>query len=271
MYKKYLKSGLAMLLVAAHLMLIFGCDENPTETEKKEPPTLPPATTMQIDLSGISNSGQSLAKAATKNHFATAFLYGTVVNLWAVVGLSIPVGLFVQAASEDPVLESDGKFHWKFTSKGFILQYNTDLTGRIDVANKQSVWEMYVSSGERLKQFKYYDGRCALDLMSGYWTFYSATAADSGKAMIRLDWHVISETQRTLSFTNVLEGNDGKDDVLAYNVDGNNLSISFTDASKNETAIIHWDAITIAGCIESPNYNSGVPGCWDEDQNDIVP
>ena len=95
---------------------------------------------------------------------------------------------------------------------------------------------MYVSVPNKLDNFKYYDGRCALDLQSVHWPFYKEADPDSGQAMIRTNWQIIDETNRTLTFTNVLAGDAGLGDVLTYEVAGNDLSISFYDAKDDLTS-----------------------------------
>ena len=265
------RKALIVLVIAAHLILISNCDKNPEEPEKKEPPTLPPASSMTVDFSTFTTGGGLAKSTRSQQHFATAAVTVLLVNAWVGVGLSVPVFLFAQAINTTPVLETDGKFHWRYTSKFALVQYSTDLVGWIDTEAKVSRWEMYVSAGKQLNHFKYYDGYAALDLQSGQWIFYREAAPDSGRPMIQLDWQISSDTVRTLTFTNVLKGNSGQGDVLAYNVNGRELSMAYTDASENTTATIYWDAITTAGCIEAPNYNDGQPGCWDEKHDDIAP
>ncbi|MBN2013522.1 hypothetical protein JW960_29605 [candidate division KSB1 bacterium] len=269
MYKKVIKFHIVMLLIMSHVLLMTGCNNsNPTETKNQEPPTMPPASSMQLDLSAFGGTG-TLAKSNAGIHFTTAAITVAVINTWVVLGLAPAVFLFGQALNETPVLESDAKFHWKFTSTFALIRYNTDLAGWIDVANKQSNWEMHVSAPNVFNKFKYYDGTCALDLKSGRWTFYKPQNPDSGKAMIQIDWQMVNDSTRTLTFTNVLEGNASQGTTLTYNVDGRDVSMTFFNSVSNKTAQVYWDAITTAGCIDSPDYNGGVPGCWDEHRNDV--
>ena len=130
---------------------------------------------------------------------------------------------------------------------------------------------MYVTQGTvlNLDHFLWYNGHCNINATTGDWIFYDLSKPDSFIEQVRIDWVINSETNRVLTFTNVLAGGKDEGDQLKYTVDGDNISVEFFDASQGTTAIISWDAVTTAGCIEAPNYNNGVPGCWDENHNDI--
>lgn len=267
------KSSLAVILIMLHLLLITTCDKNPTEAKKKEPPLMPPATSMQVDLSLFSSPGNVLAKenAFSKVHFTTAVFTVSLINLGVLAGMATPVFIFAQALSVDPVLQEDGKFHWVYTANYELLKYTADLAGWIDVPNKQAAWEMYVTqAGLNLNHFMWYDGRCNLDATAGYWIFYDHTQPNSAVTTIRIDWINNSETDRVLTFTNVTAGSPYEGDQLKYTINGNDRSVEFKDASEGTTAIIFWDTATKAGYIQAPNYNNGQKGCWDQNQNDVT-
>lgn len=265
MHQVISKFRLALILIVAHLYLIMACEKNPTESEQKQVPSLPPVSSMQIDLSLF--VGKSLAKNNnfSQYHFTTAVVTATIVNTWVVISLAAPVYIFGRALHEKPELQSDGKFHWMYTA----IPYSVDLAGWIDVPNKQSVWEMYVTQGQNFDHFMWYNGHCNLDATAGDWTFYDETKPDSSINKVRIDWINNSELDRVLTFTNVLPGGQYENDQLKYTVDGNNRSIEFYDASEGTTVTIFWDAVTTAGYIQAPNYNNGEKAYWDENHNDI--
>ena len=131
MQKITLKSVLAIVLIMTHLFLITACDKNPSDTEE-EPPTLPPANSMQIDLSLFdTNSGNTLAKgnAVSQKHFTTAVITVGLINMGVLAGMTVPIAIFAQALSADPELQSDGKFHWMYTDTVWHITYSVDLAG----------------------------------------------------------------------------------------------------------------------------------------------
>ena len=266
-YQKRIFSILILFLIGS-LTFILSCEESTVDPEPTEQPTLPPEASMKMDLSlFIGQAAQSLAKnpALTKYHFATAVVTATLVNASVLVHLAVPTAVFAAAFSQEPEFKDDGKWHWIYS----INNYSADLAGWIDTPNKEAVWEMYVSHGNNLNNFLWYEGRSNLTGTAGYWLFYNAENPDSPAEMVRLDWTNNSVTDRTLQITNVWEGNSGQGDILKYTVDGTDNSIEFYDASEDITAIIFWDSETTAGYIHLPNYNNGEPAYWDENHNDL--
>lgn len=261
-------SRIAILLLVAFLTFILSCEESSVEPEPTEVPTLPPAASMQMDLSLFTGqSALSLAKnaAITKLNFATAVVTATLVNASVLVHLAVPTAVFAAAFSQDPVFKSDGKWHWIYS----VNNYSADLAGWIDTPNREAVWEMYISHGTDLNNFLWYEGRSNLTITSGYWLFYNAENPESPAEMVKIDWTNNSETDRTLQITNVWESNAGKGDILKYTVAGTDNSIEFYDASEDITAIIFWNSETTAGYIQLPNYNNGQPAYWDQNHNDL--
>jgi len=261
------KSMLAVLLIFTLLNLIIACDKNPTEAEKT-PPVLPSVNTMQVNLSLFTTSSLAKENSISQWNFTTAVITVTIVNAWVVLGLAAPVFVFGSALQDQPELQSDGKFHWIYNTSFLSVPYTADLAGWLDVPNTQSVWEMYITFGS-LNNFLWYDGRCNFTATSGDWIFYDETRPDTLNPKIRIDWINNSETDRSLTFTNVFAGNEYEGDILKYTVNGTALSVEFYDASVGTTVIIAWDAVTTAGYIQAPYYNNGQPAYWDENHNDL--
>ncbi|MBD3289951.1 hypothetical protein GF337_14180 [candidate division KSB1 bacterium] len=267
LYNKYI-SRIAILLIATMSIFILSCEESAVEPDPTEKPELPPATSMKMDLSLFTGAtGQSLAKesAVTKNHFATAVVTVTLVNASVLAHLAIPTVVFAAAFSQGAEFQEDAKWHWIYS----INNYSADLAGWIDTPNQQAVWEMYVSQGNNSDNFMWFTGRSNLSATSGYWLFYNPAQPDTSIEMVRVDWENNSETDRSLQFANVWEGNQGEGDILKYTVDGVDNSIEFYDASEDFTSIVYWNSETTAGYIHLPNYNNGEPAYWDENQNDL--
>jgi len=259
-------------LILSHLLLVT-CDKNSTNTEDT-PPVMPPQESMMVDLSAFSAGGnQSLTKTAdpqTQVHFATAAFTLGLVNLAVAVHLAVPVYIFSRALLEKPELQSDGKFHWTYATVYQLFNYEADLAGWVDVPNAEVNWEMYVTQERKeLDHFMWYNGHCNTEATTGDWTFFDASQPDLQIPVIQIDWLITGETERILNIENVFEGNAAEGDQLIYQIDGDTTRVQYLDVSEGTTAKIVWHTETVAGYIQAPNYNAGIPGHWDENQQDL--
>ena len=267
---RQLVSITAMTFLALSLTM---CSKSPNEPEEDvDAPALPPAESMQMDLSAFGGSLTGLAKPAdptTKLNFTNAVARVAFVNATVAATLASPVALFAAALSQPPTLERDGKFHWVYEVRVGPTVWKAELVGW---KSTNINWQMYVSGNTgdlQLADFMWYDGWSSVDNIKGQWMFYDPSKPDASEKMMSIDWQVNSETDADLTFTNLWEGNENKGDVLKYLAKGTDRSIEYTDASENETWKIFWDAETTAGYLHVPGYNDGNPAYWDENHNDI--
>ena len=255
------------------IISVMACEKNPTES-KAEKPALPPAQSMQIDLSTF-GSPTGLAKAAeptTKANFANAAVRVAIINTVVVAHLTIPAAVFVAAASQKPTLQEDAKFHWVYQVTVGLTTYKADLAGWVDRANKKVRWEMYVTNPlyqPALTDFLWYEGWANLENSQGQWTFNDPQQTSAKVPVITIDWNYKSDQDAVLTFANVWQGHAEQGDTLEYKVKNSDRSIQFFDKSESLTSIIFWDAVTGAGYLQVPGYNNGLPAYWDENQNDI--
>ncbi|MDZ7289516.1 MAG: hypothetical protein ONB44_18985 [candidate division KSB1 bacterium] len=270
-----LKKLFVAALVLAHVAFI-SCEKNPAESEKNNPPKLPPQTSMAVDLSLFSSS-QGLAKIGQEQmagaNFTNAALRVLVINTTVVAGMSVPVIVWAAAASQQPVLGADGKFHWIYTVQSGAQIFQADLAGWIDVPARQSVWEMYITSTTHvpaLAKFLWYSGRANLDATSGYWEFFDDKTPATNTKVLRIDWQSTAPDKATLTFLVVKPGVPENGDQLTYRVDGVLRQITLFDKSANTTLDIGWNAQTGAGYLLAPDYHNGQKACWDENRNDVV-
>jgi len=273
MKRKWLNSGFIAMLMTLHLAMI-ACNNNPTGTEKQEVPSLPPAESMQIDISLFTGQHQA-GKAAVLSgqNFNQAAARVLVINTLVVLTLSLPIAALVAAASQQPKFESDGKFHWTYTVHQGATVAEADLAGWIDTPNQESVWEMRITnnrSNPPLDHFLWYKGRASLVDHQGYWDVYDATHPENSPKALRIDWSQPSQDQSTVKFTVVLPGIPQNGDQITYAANGNDRSIRYFDNSAAQTMEVAWDAQTGAGYLLAPNYNNGEKACWDAQGNDVT-
>ncbi|MBN2029509.1 hypothetical protein JW824_04625 [bacterium] len=273
MKNPFIRSSIAAGLIIVHLLLV-ACDKKSTNPKEEKPPSMPPAESMRIDLSVFSGGGnQSAGKISSPQsqlHFGTAVVTLGLVNLSVVLHLAVPAAIFVQALTEQPELQNDGKFHWVYTSVYQLAQYQADLAGWVDMGDARVKWEMAVTrSQQNLDHFKWYEGSCNIEATSGDWIFYDYLQPQSSVPVVQIDWQISGDTDRLLVFENVFAGDVNEGDRLTYSIEGDSARVQYDDASASTTAKIVWNTTTTAGYIQAPNYNGGVPARWDENHDDM--
>lgn len=273
MKSKLLNPVFIAMLVVVHFAMV-ACSDNPTETEKKDAPPLPPAESMQIDIS-LFTGKQQLAKAAVLagQNFNNAAVRVLVINTLVVLTMSLPMATLAAAVSQDPTFENDGKFHWTYTVQQGANVVQADFAGWIDTPNQETVWEMRVTntrSNPPLNNFLWYEGRASLTSKEGYWEVYDARQPSNSPKVLRIDWSRPAADKANLEFTVVMPGIPENGDKITYAVNGNERSIRFFDSSKSQALDVFWDAQIGTGYLLAPDYNNGEKACWDEQQNDVT-
>jgi hypothetical protein len=270
MHRKSFGKSLAAILIVAHVALV-SCSEDPAGNDKPQQPALPPAASMTVDFSTLTNPSSMPKVAQPGLNYLNAAARVAIINASVVIVMSVPVAVFVAAFSQTPTLGNDGKYHWKYSTSTSGNSFTADLSGSVDLSTQESVWEMRISSTVlSLNNFLWYDGRAKLNNSSGYWDFYDPAQPGSKVDVLHLDWTYASTSNATLSFEVVKDGAPEKGDSLNYAVAGNNLTVSFFDASASETTEISWDKTTGAGYLIAPTYNGGQKACWDSTKADVV-
>lgn len=261
------------VLIVAHLLLV-SCKDDPSSSAPPPPPTVPPPASMTADLTLFTSGGSTPKTGHTIQagaNFLNAAVRATIINAVVIAGLSVPVAVFALAASQTPTLGNDGKFHWQYSATVGGNAYTADLTGWVDVAKQQSVWEMRISAtNPPLEKFLWYKGRARLDNSSGYWDFYDPHQPSSSVETIHLDWTYTSNTNASLAFEVVKDGVPEKGDELEYDLLGEIITIVYRDVSASQTLEISWNYSTHPGYLIAPDYNNGAKACWDENLNDVA-
>lgn len=274
MYRSNNIQAWALLLLLLFLVNI-GCEKkSPTESSKiEQAPPLPPAASMQVDFKLFNNS-LAMAKAThtlAKNNWLNAAIRVAVINSAVAFGVSIPASIFALAASEQPKLDNEGKFHWIYNCQIGSESFSADLVGWIDVKSHESAWEMYITSTNhtpQLTKFLWYEGRNKIDGSSGYWLIFNNKQPEAKNELIRIDYDFITNAQRSLTFENVAQGNPNLGDKLSYQVTNTTIKVNFWDASESQNAEISWDSATGSGYLQMPGYNNGQKSCWDSNKDD---
>jgi len=134
-------------LILFLLVNFISCEKNPTDKIDDEAPPLPPAESMQANVTFFNNPpNQFLAKSSSlKSNFFAAAGRVFIINSVVLVASIVPTAIFIAAVSQTPELQSDGKFHWIYSVHQGENTYSADLAGSIDILNSEVIWEMFVT------------------------------------------------------------------------------------------------------------------------------
>jgi hypothetical protein len=238
-------------------LALAGCSDG---TDVGTPPVLPPAESMEFDLSFFdSGPGPVAARAAGVagvNWFAAAASVA-VANLAVVIHTAIPVATWRAAVSQQPVYD-DGQWHWRFVHHDGQHHFDGDLTAFIEGGDLIAEMRLTATS-LGVEDFLWYVGTAPVGGTTGTWEFFDPQSPSTVAGMIV--WSHPGTLVWTVSFVATSGPNVG--DELTYDVNGAARSVSFTDASAGTTALIEWNATTNAGSITAPGFNGGAKACWD--------
>lgn len=265
---------LALSLLAT--LALFGCSEDVT-TPESEAPALPPTSTMNVDLSFFADNNPTARLSGEPSHdnFLSAALIATTVNLTMVAVFTPPALAFQTAIGTAPEQQEDGSWLWTYgwqdTQEHVV---SIQLQAWHDALGNAIDWELRVSDNQAeppYEDFVWFTGQSSTVEDTGYWIFYDR--ADAGetarggesRAVVQVDWSVEDESHRSLVITAIDEMDENVGDSLTYALDATIGSMTFYDASADESSDITWDELTGAGSIQS----GGVRACWNESQEDV--
>lgn len=265
MIRRMISKPLVLLLILCHFQLI-SCDNDEATKPEVEQPSLPPAQSMTIDLSFFGGSAQKAGLTTQQlTHFQQAALRVLVISGVVVLVTGIPAAVFAVAVSQDPVLETDGKWHWYYTYTGGGQNIQAELIGWINENEAATKWEMHITranSNPPLEDFVWFDGTWSLVDSTGHWDIYDPANTEVHTKMLQIDWAYQGEDNATLFFTCVKPGGNECFDSVTYLANGNNRTVQYYDYSEREMIDIYWDKVTEAGYLIDPTYNSGAQSCW---------
>jgi hypothetical protein len=290
MVARILFRALLCLFVCAGLAGLPACsdggstDVNPASLA----PDIPDLSTMTMDLSffGLAPlasapiEGMALKAAAIgQDNWNNAVTRVVFVQLAMYAAFEAPIGAFAAAIHSVPQRQPDGSWLWTFIFVEDDIEYSIFLFG--EKVEDHTEWRMEVSSNNPampLDHFVWFDGEAMNDESSGHWQFYepappaanAAAAVDPpGVPSIRVDWHDTAGNEHYLTITNNEQSSPDFGDTVEFTAIPLVSSIVFTDVSEPQVHSITWFPDG-SGAIWVPDYNDGVPACWDTQQLDVL-
>jgi hypothetical protein len=295
MLNRFAKLSRFGFIILVALLTTVGCNSSDPvlPVEEEQPPELPAASTMSMDLS-LFNAAQInqstiidggptpelLAQYPTKHNFINAAVRVLVVHLVACAAVHPPVAAFVIALHSVPQKQVDGSWLWTYIFVDEDIEYSIYLRGKN--AGDYTEWSMRVSSSDPenpLDHFLWFDGEAMHDNSEGFWQFYvpeddivpaSTVGAfvTAGVPLLRIDWANMSNDTHTLSILVNAEGHVDEGDMIEFFESPDMCYLEHYDASEGITGNITWYADG-SGSIQVPDYINGEKGCWDTRQFDV--
>lgn len=267
----YSSSMPRLALLGVAVFALNACDDS--AGPPGSPPTMPPAASMQIDVTffdgGAFASADQTGGLAGSSFIAAALAVG-VARTATFLALAPPAATYLAALSQDPVFV-DGAFHWQYSTSGSGYSYQVDLSA--EPVGSQSFWEMRVTSATHvppLNDFLWVSGTASLAADQGVWHLFDESNPGTPTEIIRVEWTYESESNKSLILTNVSAASADVGDRLEFSVNGDINTVRFNDASAGTEAVVQWNSVTNAGFIEAPNVNGGVRACWNANLENTV-
>jgi hypothetical protein len=230
------------------VIIAGGCSsDNDHESGDPFPHPVPPVTTMQMDLSDLEQvAGASASHGVCHALSALAVAWA---NANVVIRLAIPATVFTACIGQEPVYLGDRAWRWTATGGSGAAAWTGELTATAPVGTAAVTWEMRISGTPvGYDRVLWFSGESNPSALHGHWIYYDPARTPS-TAVVRCEWARASTEggARELAFTIVDASNPDHDDRLEYAVNDPIASVSYVDATANETVSIEWDVVTGAG------------------------
>ena len=222
-------------------------DDLPTEVAS----ALPPQDSVELPAFFDGNSG---AVTATPNLAAAKTSVG-LVTLAINLALIIPKATFWATVTSGASKDGDG---WRWVRTFPLLGWESDLygtfaNGTIDLSMKMTGLN---ANNNTVVDFEWFTG--SHQAGSGNWTFFDHNKPTEGD-VLTIDWQRASDTDKTLTFTNVDSTSNGFNDSIVYNLDGTTASMTINDTDVG-TFSVEWDTVEGSGKLTRVTSEEL---CWD--------
>jgi hypothetical protein len=272
-----MKKSLNIILIAILASFLFtGCEK------KGDPPSLPPAESMQIDFSDFIAGTKSAtiltdAKGASSVNNTNWTVAATVAGVWnsiLVLNLAVPVASFKLAVNNKPEYLDNKTWQWKYTAQVVGATYTARLTG--EIRSTDIKWEMYIAreGAGGFAEFKWFEGTTKLDGKSGQWILVQGQAQQV--PMLQIDWTKDGSTVGSVKYTYI--GSDSfQNSYIEYGLTTTSLDAYYnvhfyeTNRAKFVDVNIEWSTTGHNGRVKSVDYFLDSNWhCWDSNGNDVT-
>jgi len=259
----------ARVLVCCSLLLslgFLGCTEvTEPETVASDAPALPPAESMNLDLSFFEDQATLGTADERGSHinFLTAALTAETIRVGVAAALAPAHVAFSLAIHTVPSKDDDGAWLWIYTWRHEGQDNQIRLRGTPEMGHV--TWELFVSFAGQEPEL-WFSGKSVIGSDAGFWVFRDF-GREGDPEVLRIDWDM-DGTDRHLHILNVDVGSQEEGDQIRYQMDGPQAVIVGVDASESVTWDIQWNQRHGAGTLRLPWFNEGNRACWDNHLHD---
>jgi hypothetical protein len=243
-------------------ILLPACEKD----KEEEPPLLPPASSMVIDLSDFQQNTKS---ELTTWNWGNATLNVLVWSTAITFTLAVPVAAFWESFNHEGVYQGDKEWVWSYNVTLLGVIYKADLHGTLQ--DTSVLWEMYITKTDDYADFLWYYGEVNLDRTQGYWIMNENPQEPN--ELLRIDWtREANEETSAIKYTNVKPGGDENGGYIQYGKLSEGDYNCFYDVyikSSNKLVNIQYNPETKEGRIKDPvTYGDDSWHCWDSTLQD---
>lgn len=246
--------------------LLVNCKK---DKNSKNPPQLPPQTSMVMDFSDFSSSTIDLTKKLDSNSYANhnwAALNVGVWNLIITVGLAVPVASFYEAFNHQYIKENDNLWSWSYSFIAQNVNHTAKLTAMYIEDDNKIQWDMYISKDKVYSNFHWYSGYSNISGLEGKWTLNESNIKPS--PLLEILWHRNTSTGASdIKYTNIVPNGPENGGYIYYSVTpGATLDASYDIFNKGENNLINiqWNKTSKNGRIKDAKHFLNTDWhCWD--------
>ncbi len=255
------RAQLTTILPALTAALLVGCIE-------AQPPVLPVPATLSVDLSSLvlaPVAAQYPEEEGTEfSNFSEAVDYFRWVRLNGAAVVAVPLSAVSALYGTEPAHAGEA---WTYTGNAHGLDLIMYAYGSPSEGYDLELYVTRLDLG--LNGFRWMEGSSSADLLSGVWLLRNPNFTASDNSVMQIAWSVSAEDVRSTTFTNLQDGHADEGDTLTYDQDGDDVTVTYVDASDGGVqTLITWDRTTASGSIQAPGYKAGEVACWGETYED---
>ncbi|HEX6981766.1 MAG TPA: hypothetical protein VF181_03300 [Balneolaceae bacterium] len=242
-----------IFLLGILIISLAGCGDNSTgpEPEVGTPPAFPELEKSQPDLSYFeknptSSENSNFLQAKTLVSQGSSFLF-----------ISSAYDGFIGAARDEDASFEGGVWYWNYSTQYQGTEAEMTLTaGELDDAIEWTLTTSFDNSqGNRIKDYRLFEGTITPDGNSGNWMFNVRTTESQEEIpAVITSWQITDETQKTITAEVYFEGE--LFGIINFEKDLPEYTMT-ADLGSGEV-IIFWNAETNAGFIDGGAQRN----CW---------
>ncbi|MEQ9400383.1 MAG: hypothetical protein RJQ04_14570 [Longimicrobiales bacterium] len=235
--------------------------ENPTQPAPAVP-SLPPVASLVADLAPLlpaPSPGSATGAAADGSHFTAAVVRTGNVRGATADEVTAHRSALRPAAEVTPVWE-DGVHVWRYTAVVAGVSRSIVLSARPD--GDAVSWEMRGTADGTSRLWM--EGTSWDDATEGTWRAYDPTGEEDG-VRVTVDWDLPAAGTRSVRFQAAGGANEPVGPWMHVAADGTSRRVDGRDG-----LVVQWDAVAVAGFLQSPTVNGGLRICWGAQRQDVA-